>query len=78
MCTEFFEQGDLEAKLKLPVTPFMDRKTASVPKQQIGFYNFIVRPMYETMDRLVSMEVAARSVQATFVPNFYVKGSRHR
>jgi len=24
------------------------------------------------------MEVAARSVQATFVPNIYVKGSRHR
>ena len=28
--------------------------------------------------RPTSMEVAARSVQATFVPNIYVKGSRHR
>ena len=28
--------------------------------------------------RPTSMELAARSVQATFVPNFYVKGSRHR
>ena len=28
--------------------------------------------------RPTSIEVAARSVQATFVPNIYVKGSRHR
>ena len=44
---EFFAQGDLEAKLKLPVTPFMDRKHACVAKQQMGFYNFIVKPMLE-------------------------------
>ena len=31
---EFFAQGDLEAELKLPVTPFMDRTTAILPKQQ--------------------------------------------
>ena len=27
---EFFAQGDLEAELSLPVTPFMDRTTACV------------------------------------------------
>ena len=52
---EFFTQGDLEAELKLPVTPFMDRKTADIPKQQIGFYNFIARPMFEALDGLVDM-----------------------
>ncbi len=49
-------QGDLEAELRLPVTPFMDRRTACIPKQQLGFYNFIARPMFEAMDQLVSME----------------------
>ena len=54
---EFLAQGDLEAKLQLPVTPFMDRRTANVPKQQLGFYNFVVKPMFEALDLLVSMEV---------------------
>ena len=53
---EFFAQGDLEAKLKLPVTPFMDRNSACVPKQQVGFYNFIARPMFEALDNFVTME----------------------
>ena len=53
---EFFAQGDLEAKLKLPVTPFMDRNTACVPKQQIGFYNFIARPMFEAVDNFITMQ----------------------
>ena len=53
---EFFTQGDLEAQLQLPVTPFMDRSKACIPKQQLGFYNFIARPMYEAMDMLVSMQ----------------------
>ena len=52
---EFFAQGDLEAELKLPVTPFMDRNTAVVPKQQLGFYNFVAKPMFEALDGLVSM-----------------------
>ena len=33
---EFFAQGDLEAELKLPVTPMLDRRTANVPKQQVS------------------------------------------
>jgi len=53
---EFQAQGDLEGQLKLPVTPFMDRKTANVPKQQIGFYNFVAKPMFEAMDLLIPMD----------------------
>lgn len=34
----------------------MDRRTACIPKQQLGFYNFIARPMFEAMDSLISME----------------------
>ena len=33
----------------------MDRNTAVVPKQQLGFYNFVARPMFEALDGLVSM-----------------------
>ena len=28
----------------------MDRNTAVVPKQQLGFYNFVARPMFEALD----------------------------
>ena len=52
---EFFAQGDEERSLGLPVTPMLDRATANVAKQQLGFYNFIVRPMYDAMDLLVDM-----------------------
>jgi len=53
---EFFDQGDLERKLGMPVTPMLDRNLACIPKQQIGFYNFVVKPMFEALDLLVSME----------------------
>ena len=34
----------------------MDRNTAVVPKlQQLGFYNFVARPIFEALDGLVSM-----------------------
>ena len=35
----------------------MDRNTAVVPKQQLGFYNFVARPMFEALDGLISMAV---------------------
>lgn len=52
---EFFAQGDEERSLGMPVTPMLDRNSANVAKQQLGFYNFIVRPMYAAMDLLVDM-----------------------
>ena len=46
---EFFRQGDAEARRSLPISPFMDRtKPQSIPKSQMGFIDFIVRPLFET------------------------------
>ena len=61
---EFFEQGDAEKALGLPVTPMMDRTRASVPKQQIGFYNFVVKPMYEAMAMLVPLDRQFENLEA--------------
>ena len=44
---EFFRQGDEERKLGLPISNFMDRNTTNIPKCQMGFIDFIVRPLYE-------------------------------
>ncbi|KAJ3332433.1 cAMP-specific 3',5'-cyclic phosphodiesterase 4A [Blyttiomyces sp. JEL0837] len=47
--TEFFRQGDQEKKLGLPVSPFMDRETVSVPNVQLSFSDYICMPLYEAI-----------------------------
>lgn len=50
---EFSSQGDLEAKLGLPVSPMCDRAAvvtdAAKAKNQIGFGDFVIGPMYKQM-----------------------------
>ena len=41
---EFFRQGDLEASMGLPVSPFYDRHTTSIAQCQMGFINVLVKP----------------------------------
>jgi len=52
---EFFTQGDTEKRLSLPVSFGCDRDTIDVPQSQLGFYQFMVKPLYEAMDLLVPM-----------------------
>ena len=44
---EFFMQGDIEMKLKLPVSMYCDRNNTDVPKSQAGFIKNICLPLYE-------------------------------
>lgn len=46
---EFWSQGDQERKLGLPISAFMDRTQADVPKCQSGFIQFIALPVYTAM-----------------------------
>jgi len=48
---EFYNQGDVELKLKMSVSPFMDRRkdATDFSKGQTSFMNYIVIPMFETM-----------------------------
>eukprot|EP00002_Diphylleia_rotans_P002871 TRINITY_DN1186_c0_g1_i3.p1 TRINITY_DN1186_c0_g1~~TRINITY_DN1186_c0_g1_i3.p1 ORF type:complete len:884 (+),score=163.24 TRINITY_DN1186_c0_g1_i3:258-2909(+) len=48
--SEFYLQGDREKSSGLPVSPFMDRETSSIPKSQIGFINFVVLPLFEAFN----------------------------
>merc|ERR1719487_2919037 len=47
--TEYFEQGDRERKLGMPVSMFMDRFTTNIAKNQLGFIDFVVTPLYEAV-----------------------------
>ena len=43
---EFFMQGDREKKEGLPISPLCGRHGTNIPKSQIGFMDFIVKPMF--------------------------------
>jgi len=53
---EFFTQGDTERRLGLPVSFGCDRESVDLAESQVGFYSFMVKPLYEAMDLLVPME----------------------
>merc|ERR1711916_420878 len=44
---EFYTQGDKERENKMPLSPYMDRKTGNLPKSQLGFIGFLAQPLYE-------------------------------
>ena len=51
VCEEFFQQGDMEKKLGLPVSMYCDRETTDIAKvestqSQFGFIQNIVLPLY--------------------------------
>ncbi|XP_055501256.1 high affinity cGMP-specific 3',5'-cyclic phosphodiesterase 9A-like isoform X2 [Leucoraja erinacea] len=46
---EYFMQSDREKAEGLPVAPFMDRDKVTKATAQIGFINFVLIPLFETM-----------------------------
>ena len=52
---EFYVQGDVEKRLSLSVSPFMDRKShsADFSKGQMSFMNYIVLPMFDDVAQLL-------------------------
>ena len=50
---EFYEQGDLEKQLKLPVSMYCDRETTEISKSQSGFIKNIVLPLFSTINMVL-------------------------
>ena len=46
---EFFEQGDKERGMGVPISPNCDRNTVRRHDSQIGFIKFVVKPAYEVL-----------------------------
>ena len=59
---EFFTQGDTEKRLGLPVSFGCDRDMVDIPQSQLGFYQFMIDPLYKAMDLLVPMEQQLRNL----------------
>jgi len=49
--SEFFAQGDKETALGMPVSFLMDRKKPGASSTQIGFFDFVVLPLFQTLIR---------------------------
>ena len=54
---EFFKQGDKEREHGLHISPNCDRNKVSINESQIGFMDFIVRPVWETLADLLHYDV---------------------
>lgn len=56
---EFFQQGDEEQKLGLPYTSELTNRgnAKEIPRMQIGFYNFVVIPAFESLHLLLGSPV---------------------
>ena len=44
---EFFQQGEKEAELGLPVSPFMDRRKTDIGQCQAGFISILIKPFFD-------------------------------
>jgi len=55
---EFFDQGDAERSLNMPVSMFMDRETTSIPKCQKGFIEYVVQPLFAVLDRVLRTQAS--------------------
>ena len=42
---EFFTQGDIERRMKLPISMLMDSHTTNIASSQINFINFVLEPV---------------------------------
>lgn len=54
---EFFNQGDTEKQLGLPVSFLCDRSTTNIPNAQFGFISNMVMPTYSLLS-ILSPDVA--------------------
>lgn len=63
---EFFAQGDRERTLGRPISPLCDRHTVSRPASQVGFIDFIVRPVFEAIRPVCQLREPLANVAVTF------------
>lgn len=54
---EFFHQGDLELQQQLPISPFCNRLTADLPKDQKGFIQGVVKPLFLATNAVIQSDI---------------------
>ena len=54
---EFYEQGDMEKLLGLPLSMYCDRENTDVSKSQLGFIRNIVLPLFNSLNIVLSSQM---------------------
>ena len=54
---EFYEQGDLEKSLGIPVSMYCDRDATDISKSQAGFIKNIVYPLFITLNSILNSDM---------------------
>lgn len=54
--SEFYNQGDKEKRLGLPISPFMNRDSPGPSLAQKGFIEYIVYPLFEALESWTSID----------------------
>jgi hypothetical protein len=50
---EFHNQGDLERKSQMPISPLCDRHSCFLPREQQGFIDYVVIPVFRPFSLFV-------------------------
>mmetsp|Transcript_64077 Transcript_64077/g.111813 ORF Transcript_64077/g.111813 Transcript_64077/m.111813 type:complete len:197 (+) Transcript_64077:2-592(+) len=75
---EFFAQGDREREMKHAISPLCDRETVSKPSSQIGFIQFIVKPIFEGLNSVKDLPDAQRALDCMAEYSDYWKRVREQ
>ena len=62
-------QGDRERAMGLPISPMCDRENNYPGKSNLGFFDFVVMPMYTTLAKIVRpscMELVQKQLQHNY------------
>ncbi|XP_044270346.1 cAMP-specific 3',5'-cyclic phosphodiesterase 4A-like isoform X2 [Tribolium madens] len=63
VCDEFFRQGEFERKLNLPVTSICDQQSTSVAKIQVGFFRYVVKPLFSEWHRFLKSTLSTHMME---------------
>lgn len=67
VCEEFYSQGDKERALGLSISPLCDRSKPAMAKSQIGFIQYICKPLFEALVKFEpSLEFTIETISSNF------------
>ncbi|KAJ4458598.1 putative 3'; 5'-cyclic-nucleotide phosphodiesterase regA [Paratrimastix pyriformis] len=62
---EFFEQGDMERKKGLPVSPYMDRGSSTAARFQVSLIDYCISPTFAALTKLLpELQVYLNNIHA--------------
>lgn len=64
---EYFSQTDEEKRLGLPVVmPQFDRATCSIPKSQLGFYDYFIHDMFDVWNGFTELPQLSEQIRSNY------------